>query len=393
MIKAVLFDIDTLIPQKSKLLLNRAFNSLAEVFFSDLWGIKNISKAIVDGIQAMCAPSHFDRTNAQVMLETLQQHLQLDEASIRTGFTAFYEQAYPQLKPDIHPVTVDIAKLLNVLRNEHFATVIVTNPIHPEAGVLQWLKWLELPNNDDMFITHADNMHFVKSVPAYYAEIIARIGIEPDEAVIVGYGAEYDNQIAPIIGVHTYCITDASDDIPHRGTLDDFYRAVQDNSEFEQRQPFALHPQMIEPQYIGNIGALFGLVDTIKPAYWHQHPDPQEWSPVQIICHLVESEKLVQRPRLKRILHEDNPFITSPKAPPKPDQFACHGDGRKYAQEFMAERLKTLDWLRTLTPKDWQRPARHSIFGKTSLLEMAHFTAQHDRLHIEQLCQTLGKCE
>jgi hypothetical protein len=26
-------------------------------------------------------------------------------------------------------------------------------------------------------------------------------------------------------------------------------------------------------------------------------------------------------------------------------------------------------------------------------LEMAHFTAQHDRLHLNQICQTLGKCE
>ena len=61
-------------------------------------------------------------------------------------------------------------------------------------------------------------------------------------------------------------------------------------------------------------------------------------------------------------------------------------------QCFRQARERTIALLAGLRPDQWNRPARHSIFGLTNLLEMAHFTAQHDRLHITQLCQTLGKC-
>jgi hypothetical protein len=61
-------------------------------------------------------------------------------------------------------------------------------------------------------------------------------------------------------------------------------------------------------------------------------------------------------------------------------------------QRFATEREQTIALLTGLTDAQWGRPARHSVFGPTTLLEMAAFTARHDRLHINQLCQTLGKC-
>jgi hypothetical protein len=62
------------------------------------------------------------------------------------------------------------------------------------------------------------------------------------------------------------------------------------------------------------------------------------------------------------------------------------------ALEFADERERTLAFLAALPPQAWERPARHYIFGPTTLLEMANFVSQHDRMHIAQLCQTIGKC-
>ena len=112
---------------------------------------------------------------------------------------------------------------------------------------------------------------------------------------------------------------------------------------------------------------------------------------MQTLCHLLETEQTVHRPRLQQIMAEENPFLP-PTTPPSPDTPPCSEDGPHIAQAFLTQRLETMTWLRTLQPAHWQRPARHSIFGLTTLLEMAQFTAQHDRLHISQICQTLGKC-
>ena len=391
MIKAVLLDMDNTILANPDQVFAREFKQLAESFFMDLWGISDISTLIHQGMRAMYDQPHYDRTNMEILIDTLQQNTQLPIEAVEDGLNVFYEQAYPALKPCVSPIP-GAAELISYLRDHDYAVVIATNPLYPEWGVIQRLQWAGLPDSDYAFITHADNMHFIKPDPSYYAEIIARIGIEPDEAVIIGDGIENDICAAKVIGIHTYYIGEDihHPDIEHKGTIQDFHKAIQ---RFEQRHPYVLQPQMIEPQYIGNLGALFGLISTIKPNFWNQHPDPKEWSPIQIVCHLLESEKQIQRPRLERILTENNPFITAPKAPPGPDQYLCGRDGKTYAYEFMTERLKTIDMIQHITQEDWQRPARHSIFGNTTFLEMAHFTAQHDRLHIEQLCQTLGRCE
>jgi hypothetical protein len=146
---------------------------------------------------------------------------------------------------------------------------------------------------------------------------------------------------------------------------------------------------MIAPQLRGNIGALKGLLHNIKPEFWHQHPDPKEWSPYQIVCHLLESEEMTQRPQLEKIIAQDNPFLSQSMVAPTPQ---CDMSESQLVDMFIQARQQTINWLNELPADTWGRIARHSIFGPTTFLEMAHFTAQHDRLHLNQLCQTLKKC-
>jgi len=176
------------------------------------------------------------------------------------------------------------------------------------------------------------------------------------------------------------------------GTTATFLQAVKEGW-LENAKPPPLPPAAIEPELRGNVGALFGLLTEVQPHHWAQHPDPQEWSILQVVYHLLERESSVQRPRLERILHEDNPFLSVPPSPTMPTETDITEEGMVLAMAFAAEREQTLALVRSLAPQDWQRPAQHSIFSQTTLLEMAHFTAQHDRLHLTQICQTLGKCD
>jgi hypothetical protein len=45
--------------------------------------------------------------------------------------------------------------------------------------------------------------------------------------------------------------------------------------------------------------------------------------------------------------------------------------------------------LMTLADKDWQRPARHAIFGPTRLQELVSIIAAHDRVHMGQVYELL----
>jgi hypothetical protein len=111
-----------------------------------------------------------------------------------------------------------------------------------------------------------------------------------------------------------------------------------------------------------------------------------------MVADRAESERDVQGPRLKQIADTDNPFLSQPKEPPRPAVRLCPENPWQVAQVFADERQQTIAYLAALPDNAWNRPARHYIFGPTTLLEMANFTAQHDRLHIVQLCQTVEKC-
>jgi hypothetical protein len=265
-----------------------------------------------------------------------------------------------------------------------FQIVIATNPIYPETSVKQRMDWAGLSLEDGLYtlVTSADSMHFAKPDAAYYAEILGRIGLEPDEAIMVGDNLRNDIVPAQSLGLHTYNIREK----PLSELINYLNRLRKD-------MPLSvLRPDMIEPQLRGNMGALYGMLDGLNPNFWHQRPDPKEWSIIQILCHLLTSEDTNERPRLARILQEENPFITQPK-PPGPDIEVYDENVHSVAKKILEARQKTLDFIKALAADDWKRPARHSIFGLTTMLEMAHFTAQHDRLHLKQLCQTIGRCE
>ena len=161
------------------------------------------------------------------------------------------------------------------------------------------------------FITHSENMRFAKPSRAYYAETVARVGVEPDEAFVIGDSLRNDIIPADAIGIHTL-------QVHHDDPLGAVRERISKTAWQQDYLARQLESAMILPQYLGNIAALYGLLAEVKPHHWRQRPDPQEWSIVQILCHLWHSEMAVHFQRLETILRQDNPFVAAP-APPGPD--------------------------------------------------------------------------
>lgn len=398
MIKAVLLDLDDTLVKVSDSFVS-AYLHLADSFFHERWGHEQISNTLLHFARGETGAIAIWETKTAAALRLIQRAVGRSLDEVRAGFDEFYARVYPQLQGCVEPVP-GAARLIEFLRERPCTLVIATNPLYPAEAIRQRLAWGGLEAIwGDAVVTSGDIMHFAKPDPAYYAEILGRIGVEPDEAVMVGDSVENDMLPAALVGMNTFQIdhgasASSANDDERRGTLDDFLRRIGALDGFDTWIAPTLKPQAVEHELRGNLGALFGLLDEVKPHQWRQHPDPNEWSIMQVVCHLLESETSVQQPRLQRILTEDNPFLASPQQPPGPREFnECDEDGVHAARQFAERRQELIEWLRRLKPDDWQRPARHSIFGLTTLLEMAHFTAQHDRLHLNQLCQTLGRCD
>lgn len=385
MIKAVLLDLDNTLLHNPDGQFARAFRQAFDAHFLDFFGLEKLSQSFGGAIQTLGRQRDMMTANSQVIIAGLAQALQVSNEPVQKALTSFYQHPYNSLRQ--YTAAIPVAyPLVKTLLEQSLSVAIATNPIYPESAILKRMEWAGLSDfqNDLALIAHSENMHFSKPQPAYYAELVARIGIEPDEALMIGDSKTNDIAPARTIGIHTRHIQGLE-------TFHSFYEQVQSGSWQHAYMPRPLHPDMIAPQYQGNVGALYGLLGEVKTHQWHQRPDPEEWSILQILCHLSESEIQVQQKRIKTILLEHNPFIAALPAP-GPHIPPCHNEGYAVLNQFRSHRLATIDLLSQLKHEDWQRPARHSIFGLTNLLEMAYFTAQHDRLHIAQLCQTLGKC-
>jgi FMN phosphatase YigB (HAD superfamily) len=395
MIKTILFDLDDTLFSNPDRIFAPEYLRRVDNLFQETLDIRGLAKALTAIVRSLANSRDMQQTNTQAILNRLSTATGQSVDTLWQTFAGFYANGYGELRR--YTQQIDIAPDLIKWTHDHgYAVVIATNPIFPEEPVQQRMAWAGLPNaaNTYALITHGDNMHFFKPDPAYYAEVLARVGAEPDEALMVGDDLENDILPAAALGIHTYHVQDGnrSTVADESGTLAAFFDLLHEQPWLDSLTANPLHANMIEPQLRGNVAALFGMLAEVKSDYWTRHPDPKEWSIIQIVCHLLDSEGNVQRPRLQRIYTEENPFLAVPKPPPGPHVPACDVDGWRVAKKFADARQETIDWLRTLHDGDWQRPARHSVFGPTTLLEMAHFTAQHDRMHLTQLCQTLGKC-
>ncbi|GAB1422097.1 hypothetical protein MASR2M15_23080 [Anaerolineales bacterium] len=391
-IKAILLDLDnTLIVNNIENFIAAYLNSL-NYYVRQKWSIADVSPALFRSIKK-ANTSPLNQMNIDVVYEELQKDAQLSLAQIQEDVADYYKYQYPDLKNCVQEKK-EIKGLLESIHALKIPIVIATNPIFPLTAIKQRMQWGNLPEDlTYQLITNAENMHFTKPNPAYYAEILGKLGLEPDETLMVGDDLEQDILPAHQIGIHTFLLSDRNcpDTIGAHGTIAHLHNLIEKGGlrNLPHRQ---IKSEMIIPQLTGNLGALWGFIPKIEHHFWQQRPNPNEWSLLQILCHLWKAEIHTHRQRIIRILEEDNPFIVD-QPPESVDSPDCHEDGKHVLECFTAERMKTIELLNTIPPEAWSRPARHSIFGLTNLMEMAYFTAQHDRLHLNQFCQTLGQCK
>jgi len=90
------------------------------------------------------------------------------------------------------------------------------------------------------------------------------------------------------------------------------------------------------------------------------------------------------------VINEHNPFIPGQDT----DQWAdarqyCIQDWHEALADFIKARTQVLRLLDNLSEEEWDRPARHAIFGPTTLRELVNIIAGHDILHVQQIFKTL----
>lgn len=130
------------------------------------------------------------------------------------------------------------------------------------------------------------------------------------------------------------------------------------------------------------------------PARWQQlaalpaelvtrRPAPHEWSPMECLHHLLESEERVFAPRLAALLAGQTEIVPfDPQRDGTP--YAAQRDPAELVAAFAAARAASLELLERVQPQDLERQARHLELGPITLGQQLHEWVAHDLVHTMQ---------
>ena len=145
-------------------------------------------------------------------------------------------------------------------------------------------------------------------------------------------------------------------------------------------------------QELARIPALLdGIVGGLSPARWRARPAPDEWSAVEIVCHLRDEEAEDFGARVRVILAGDTQF-----APIDPQGWATarryhEADPAEALHTFHRHRAESLAMLAGATAESLEAFGASSSGRRLSGLDLLCAWVAHDGLHLSQLAGTLTR--
>lgn len=228
MLNTILFDLDgTLLPMTQENFIKAYFGGLVKKFAPYGFDKDSLIKGIWAGTNVMIK-NDGTQSNSDAFWKTFAGIFGEKVYEYEPEFEQFYKNEFNSVKEVTTPTELS-KKLVHMLKDKGYSLVLATNPIFPLVAVQTRLNWLGLSVDDFEYITTYDNSSFCKPNPAYFEQILAKIGKQPENCMMIGNNAVEDLSAAKI-GIKTYLVTDFAEDRDNAdltdqqmGSLADFY--------------------------------------------------------------------------------------------------------------------------------------------------------------------------
>ena len=132
------------------------------------------------------------------------------------------------------------------------------------------------------------------------------------------------------------------------------------------------------------------VIADVRPADARWRPESGGWSVLEIVCHLADEEVEDFRRRLRLTL--ENPTTAWPPIDPEGvsiERKYNEQDMEKVLARFVAERVSSIEWLRSIKNANWDSTNVHPKFGPIRAGEVMVSWAAHDQLHLRQIAKRL----
>ena len=204
---AILFDLDgTLLPMDYNEFTKGYLSLLAKAVAPYGYVKDTLIAAMWKGVAAMVR-NDGGAPNAdrfwQVFASILGEHVYADIPK----FDDFYSHGFHNAKSFTQP-TPFADKSVKLAREKAGKVVLATNPLFPRVAVNSRLEWAGVAPESFDLITDYENSSFCKPNPAYYTEIVTKLGADAKNCLMIGNNADEDIAAAQALGMSTFLLTD-----------------------------------------------------------------------------------------------------------------------------------------------------------------------------------------
>lgn len=226
MIKAVLFDLDgTLLPMDQDYFISEYMKGLALKMSEYGYEPESFTKAMWAGVKGVYK-NDGSLLNEERFWEECERALQRRVRDDEQYFNEFYETEFQKYR-EICGFNPAAKPTVDQIRSMGYRVALATNPFFPMIATESRTRWAGFEPTDFEFITTFENSYSCKPNPRYYLEVANKLGLSPEECLMVGNDVR-DDMIAETVGMKVFLLTDCLINIKEaditgypKGNLDD----------------------------------------------------------------------------------------------------------------------------------------------------------------------------
>jgi FMN phosphatase YigB (HAD superfamily) len=348
--------------------------------------------ALLSGTSLMNESQDPTHTLQEIFDSRFYEQLGVPKQELAEIFDDFYENIFPSFA-SVTKQREEAASLIQWALACGFRVAIATDPLFPRKATYHRIRWAGIDPEQVELISSYEHFHFTKTHPAYYAEVLGRLGWPEGPVLMVGNDVRRDLEPAHRLGLATYLVDGESAltsgfEAGH-GKLADL-RPWLESVNFSSLEPSFKSKDAILAILVSTPAVLSSLLSSLTDDQLRHEPRSDDWAMNEIVCHLRDTEREIHILQLKLMLERKGAFIPRPETGIWANEREyLNVNGHTALAEFAAARIEMLKTLQEQSEEMWSRKARHAIFGPTNFQEVVGFVADHDRLHIQQAWKTL----
>jgi len=183
--KVILFDLDgTLLPMDQDTFVKTYLGGMAKKLAPHGYDPEQMVKAVYAGMKAMTT-NDGSCTNETAFWNAFTGILGEQVKDAMPIFDDYYRNEFQDVK-NICGFLPEAAQTVRALKEKGFRVVLATTPMFPSIATESRIRWAGLLPEDFEIFTTYENYHFCKPSLNYYREVVEKLGVTPEECLMVG---------------------------------------------------------------------------------------------------------------------------------------------------------------------------------------------------------------